>query len=99
MVLWIGFSKKVWFNKTRKRKSGAILAPRFEKGEPERVGKANGKKVMLFPSFSKWRVQSMVETIVMTGNNSGMWVIIGAIILVAAGVGLATLAVIRKRRM
>lgn len=41
----------------------------------------------------------MVETIVMTGNNSGMWVIIGAIILVAAGVGLATLAVIRKRRM
>lgn len=41
----------------------------------------------------------MIGTIIMTGNNSGMWVIIGTIVLVAAGIGLATLTVIRKRRM
>ncbi len=41
----------------------------------------------------------MMGTIVMTGSNNEMWIIIGTIVLIAAGIGLATLAVIRKRRM
>lgn len=36
---------------------------------------------------------------IITGNNSEMWITIGVIVLVAAAISLATLMIIRNRRL
>lgn len=36
---------------------------------------------------------------IMTGSNNGMWIIIGIIVMLAAGISLATLWFVRKRKL
>lgn len=41
----------------------------------------------------------MMMQAVATGDNSGILIIIGLIVLIAAGVGLATIAIIKKTKI